>query len=383
MSSASSRKTKVEAGLWRRETASGPRFDVVLWVDGKLTSQTLPSGTSEMEARRAVAKQRAARDSGDRQAVSSRRTFREVAEERLHYAEQSGELKPPTIEKYRDGLAHALPVIGTRKLRDLSRRDLIRVVEQARKEGLAEWTIHSVVTACRSVVRYALERELLSVDPFGRLPRGVAPQQQRKHEAREPLTAAEIDLLLSTCPDTYRRAVELAAFTGLRVSEVCGLTWAAVNLLDGTLSVSGQLRNGAIVSAKSKRSKREIGLVARARQCLEAQFEAQAKKGYASDSDFVFTTGRGTPLNRHNLRNRGVSGPAKKAGLGAVVFHDLRRTAASHFALVGIRDDTAAEMLGHDVVVYRETYVQPLEREKRHAEALAQLEAAGFGGESD
>jgi integrase len=110
------------------------------------------------------------------------------------------------------------------------------------------------------------------------------------------------------------------AFSGLRVSELAGLTWADIDLVDRVVRVDRQLaplRRGEEprrVRPKSQASVREVPLLDRVYEALLAQPREEQAKGLGSASDYVFTSLTGRPLGRDRLSKRGVLGATKRAG---------------------------------------------------------------------
>ncbi len=74
------------------------------------------------------------------------------------------------------------------------------------------------------------------------------------------------------------------------------------------------------------------------------------------DSDFVFTTGIGTPLEPRNLQ-RAFDQIVAIAGLPTVRIHDLRHTAATLLLTQGVHPRLVMELLGHSgIAVTMNTY---------------------------
>ncbi|HLB24064.1 MAG TPA: site-specific integrase, partial [Dehalococcoidia bacterium] len=65
------------------------------------------------------------------------------------------------------------------------------------------------------------------------------------------------------------------------------------------------------------------------------------------DHGFVFTTGRGRPLDGNNVRTRSFARLLGRAGLPPMRFHNLRHTAATLLMAEGVPVKVASEMLGH------------------------------------
>ena len=114
----------------------------------------------------------------------SKMTLRAVAEEWFAGAKatpptvlnRSGEVfKPSAIRGYESDLRRfVLPDFGGEKLSEIRRGDLQRLCDKLTGQGYSGSKVRNVVTALKSVFRWALDRELVSVNPTTglRLPNG-------------------------------------------------------------------------------------------------------------------------------------------------------------------------------------------------------------------
>ncbi len=109
---------------------------------------------------------------------------------------------------------------------------------------------------------------------------------------------------------------------------------------------------------------------------LEQRRELQAlERGMASswiESDLVFTTGRGTPVD-HNNRRRLHRRVLASAGLPRIRVHDLRHTDIALARDAGVDAEVLANRVGQDVRVTMRVYSQVREARKRKA-ALSRAE---------
>ena len=94
--------------------------------------------------------------------------------------------------------------------------------------------------------------------------------------------------------------------------------------------------------------------------------------GYPDD-DWVVVDQVGRPI-RPEWYGREFRNLSASAGLPRIRLHDARHTAASLLAQGRVEVGVAAALLGHDPVVYLQTYVHPYEDAKRAA--VEQLAAA-------
>ena len=143
--------------------------------------------------------------------------------------------------------------------------------------------------------------------------------------------------------DRYEAAWRVS-LCGLRRSEVLGLTWGAIDLDAGMLSVrqSRTPRKGTGIGTKGtvvdKPKRQRLG------QTL-------------APDHFVVVDEVGQPIHPDTYSGW-FQRVTAKAGLPVIRLHDARRTAATLLATeYGVSGDAAASYLGHDPLTYHRTYV--------------------------
>jgi integrase len=362
----SRRRERLDTGLYRRTTAAGEvRFDVAVWRGGRQQVQALPKGTTEAQARKAALRARAAASEGTAPLALARR-FDAVAREYLDHAEArtrivgKGRMSPTTVWTYRTRLRdYVLPTLGPRKLSQLGKGDVLRVLDACHEAGLSDWAAHGVLVAFRAVLRFARERDYLSADPFLGVPRDRLPAQKAAKETkalRPDEAALLLDELRRKAPRDYVLGC-LLVDAGLRSSEACGLTWADVSLTERELHVRGQLAVGhrgeapRIVPPKTHRGYRTVPLLPRLQEALEGLYAGEP------DEAFVLHTRVGTPLTRRNAA-RTIADAAQTVGLDPVTPHVLRRTFGTALSDAGVPVASAAALMGHSVEVNHAAYVK-------------------------
>jgi integrase len=189
-------------------------------------------------------------------------------------------------------------------------------------------------------------------------------------------------------PLSYSSSLLLTgAFTGMRLSEVLGLSWDDVDFAAGVVHVRHQLARGRRgvaphrIAPKTRASIREIPLLPQLAAVLR-----QHKRGFCftRGSDYVFATGNGTAFLHHNVSKRVLRRAATGAGLDRpgrrVRFHDLRHTFASH-PIIDIRLDVVqvSRILGHArTSMTLDTYTHLFEAARDGADVRAELAKSDF-----
>ena len=384
-------------GLWWRRRADGTlTYELKLRQNGVLYSESFPAGTTRRQAETVWKRKSAQRDEGGRP-LSKNVSLANVAADAfldLEAKVQAETRSRRTLDAYRHSwTTYIEPSLGRRKVAKIGSHDVLVLVASLRQwqrrdgqVGLAEWSGSGVITCLRWLLRFARHSGFTSHNPFGTLSPDDLPQQRARDtfDARV-LRPAEIERLIGATTPTYRHAVTVLAYSGLRVSELCGLTWEDVDLIDKLVSVNKQrapLRCGEEperVKLKSRASVREVLLLDRAYEALVAQLEVEQAKGLGSESDFCFTSQTGRPLGRDRLSKRGVAAAARKAGIGAVTAQALRRSVATATAHARVPVVVAAAMTGHSPQVYEACYARPFRDAEERDRVRSSLASIGFG----
>jgi integrase len=317
-------------------------------------------------------------------------TVNEVAREYFEVLDglvSSGDRAKGTLDLYRQRYGtHLDPSLGKRRIQDLRAENIAAVYVRQRKAGLASWTIAGTHTLISGILRFALSRGYLSTNPLDRLARMDRPQQRSRREARR-LNDQEIRSLCAHTTATYRPIVTTLAWTGLRVSEALGLRWQDIDFEAREIRLRHQLSSdGSLKRPKTKAGRRSVPLLRVLEQQLREHRKVQLSRGLAGAEQLVFTAATGNPLDRHNVRNRGIVPAARKAGLNGegmatVTTHDLRRTFISHL-IVRLQIDPVqvAKIAGHaNVSETLNTYAEEFDKAMHRDDLMERIERAGFG----
>lgn len=198
----------------------------------------------------------------------------------------------------------------------------------------------------RNVVRLRTKPRATPIAENGKvLPPRRVPNKARR--SREYLTEAEVEKLMAAAGKIGRHGhrdatlILVAYRHALRVGELVALRWDAVNLDEGTLSVS-RLKNGAPSTHPLR------GPEIRALRRLKRETGA---------SPYVFTTERGGPLTTATVRKM-VARAGEAAGIPAAHPHMLRH--ATGFKLANDGQDTRAiqHYLGHRNISHTVRYTE-------------------------
>src|SRR5438445_10831223 len=237
-SSSGSRRVRVDRGIYQQPNGKPA---VCVRVDGRARFRTVEAATL-VEARRQRELLQSIARLGELP-VSPRLTFAEIAGRWLAEFEAkaaAGQRRDRTLDLYRSQLhRHLLPRLGNRRLALISTDDVVAVARELQADGLSPWTVKRILAALSCVFTFALRRGYVSSHPFDRLERDERPHPLSSDQ--RVLTQIELARLFAACPARYRPLLLTGAFTGMRLSEVLGLSWDDVDFPAGVVRVRHQL----------------------------------------------------------------------------------------------------------------------------------------------
>jgi integrase len=138
--------------------------------------------------------------------------------------------------------------------------------------------------------------------------------------------------------------VSLIAATGLRIGELLGLRWRALDLDVGTLSVRESVFEGKFQPPKTQKAVRTIPLGPHAIAALTAHRQRVSRR---APEDLVFGNRKGDPLRESKLLTNVLQPAAAAAGLGRVTWHQFRHIHSSLLNDLKVPVKIAQEQLGH------------------------------------
>jgi integrase len=261
-------------------------------------------------------------------------------------------LRPTTVAKYRTAVELYLrPGLGRHRLDKLTVAAVQTFLNTRGAGGDSVPKLRMIRETLSSALGRAVREELI--------PRNVAqlttlPTEQRPR--RTAWTAAQARAFLTAADgDPAHPVFTVALVYGMRRGEIAALRWADIDFTAGRLRVRHSLVrvNHQLVlgPVKTKAGVRSLPLVPLARAALLAQGHRQNAQRAAAgpgweDTGYVFTTRTGRPVEPRNV-SRSFDRIVTGAGLPPIVFHDLRRTAATLLKDLGVPPRDAQVILGH------------------------------------
>jgi integrase len=269
--------------------------------------------------------------SGDERQEEMELTLKEAHE--LYEKTMKPTLKPSTVIGYEKNLkAHILPRFGSWRLSAIDRAALISFDQELARDGLSPATRNNIVMPLRTIVRNAIDLGKHQGKPdFPKL-------SKVQSKVFEPPSAVDVEAVLAVTDGHARVAFGLAAYAGLRASEVIGLRWANVNLETGLLFVREARTHGLVVTPKSGHQ-RAIPIAPLLQAILE---EAKERSTCA----YVAPSGKGAAWTYDGLRH-GFERAVERAKLSHSRLHGLRHFFITECFAGGAGGPTVQRLAGH------------------------------------
>lgn len=225
-----------------------------------------------------------------------------------------------SIREDKDKIAYFLPKLGDRQLSTLTRDD----IETALPQDVTGSTRNRYRALMRAMLR-AAERDWEWIDRAPILRAEAEPKKRVSFLSRD-----QAEALVASLPEKYRMPVRFALLTGLRRSNVFGLTWEKVDLERGVVVVEAD---------EAKAGQRiVVPLNTAARELLASIPEPRTGRVWGDTTRVWCNTWKAA---------------CKKAGVPGFRFHDLRHTWASWHAMAGTPLSVLQELGGwhsHEMV---------------------------------
>lgn len=268
--------------------------------------------------------------------------------------------KPSTLRKYEMVLRlYVLPHIGLYDVRDLTRADVQRMVNEIAAASSAE-SARKALVALRVILRDPLERrEDMTVNPCV----GVRVPSDGEHREVRIITHSERHALIAAATEDdhlLKRSLGgpllvLLFGSGLRLGEALALPWGRDGLdLDGSVvhvrRSLDRMRDttGEFPFVRPKTSAGFRSVPTLSDEDLEILHRHREESGDPPDGELVFSEKDGTPLNANgrprHLWNRAIA--AAEVADPRPRIHDIRHAWAVDMLRAGLRPEVVAKLGG-------------------------------------
>lgn len=226
-----------------------------------------------------------------------------------------------------------LPLWGKRKAKDITRRDVIKLLDGIVDRG-SPIQANRTLTIIRKMFNFAVGRDILDASPCVQIPR-PSPENTRDRVLNEnELKAFWNNLPKAKMGEGTRLALKFQLLTATRKGEIVRAEWSEIDLHKKLLTIP----------AKKSKNKR-ANTVPLSPQAIDI---LKRIKKLSDNSPWLFPSPRGKeiPVTTRSV-SRAVKNNLDAFEIDPWVPHDLRRTAASHMTAMGIPRLHVSKVLNH------------------------------------
>lgn len=350
-----------------------------------------PDGWSKRTAEREAAKQAATFELACQNGEVLNRA--QAKEKAAQEAAEAAKLK--TVRQYADGVfmptkeatfsenarssyrmfldRHILPVLGEYLLTEVTPAMISKLLVDFQKAGYAHATAVKLYNILNGVFEMAFLDDSIPMNPMLKVKRPASRKgEQVQDEGEKALTAQELAHVLSCAaqePLKWRAYINLAADTGARRGELCGLWWSDIDWSAGTVTIRRNLQYTAqagVFETSPKNGKaRSVDI---GPETLSMLKQLQREQAATCISKYVFTQDGETVPMHPQSPTRYFKKFGKKYGIPNFHPHLLRHSSASVAITNGADVVSVSERLGHsDTAVTLRMYAHANEESIRRA----------------
>ncbi len=294
-------------------------------------------------------------------------------------------IKESSFVKYQNLLnTYIVPELGKVTI-DLITADRLEIFLESllesggkKSQGLSRKTVSDVLTVLRSILKFSQKRGFVPVCSGKEI---VIKQEQEKIRVLSKTDEKVLLKYLYTNLNNKNLGVILCLFTGIRIGEVCALTWEDISFEDKILCINKTMqriqnktfsekqpsKTKIIISKpKSTCSNRIIPLT---REMLELINNKKIIK------DGYFLTGEKEKFVEPRTMENHLKRILKECNIEYVNFHVLRHTFATRCIEAGCDIKCLSELLGHaNISITMNRYVHPsVELKRKNMQCLSDL----------
>ena len=283
-------------------------------------------------------------------------------------------VKPNTLANYKfvKNLMKKEPFNG-KKISQVKTSDAKLFLIKLQQDGRRYSTIKTVRGVLRPAFQMAVDDDVLRKNPFGF---ELATVVVNDSVTREAITRKQMRQFLKFVHDDnvyckYYEVVYILFYTGMRISEFCGLTLKDLDMKNRIINIDHQLQRTSdmrlvIESTKTNAGTRKLPMSEDVFRCFQAIIEDREAPRYERVVDgytgFLFTDKEGLPLVAMHWEHR-FNHMVKRYNdiyrvqMPNITPHVCRHTYCSNMAKSGMNPKTLQYLMGHsDIGVTLNTY---------------------------
>lgn len=295
-------------------------------------------------------------------------TFKEVFD--LWFETYSKTVKEVTsLGTYAHITKHVIPTLGHIKI---SKITPAMAQKEVNRLSTKRKTYKYVVQYVKTIFKFAMSLEMIDRNPFENVIYPKSTVEVKEKEVKF-YTTDQIKLVMDTLENDVKQSADknigkqykalltlslyrTLAFSGIRVSEACALTWSDIDFLNNTITINKTLskvkKGFAVSSPKTKSSNRTLAMDHKTMRILKQWQLKQKELLFANGINKVnniFTQWNGNTLTSRTILFK-TKLIAKKCNLPFIGTHAYRHSHASMLFESNVSMKEAQVRLGHSTI---------------------------------
>lgn len=224
------------------------------------------------------------------------------------------------------------PYMNNVRLAEVGPEHVHSLVRAALECGYSTQTVKHIRNAVSAIFSHAIKQHRY----LGRNPACLVITPNVVRKKAHALSLAQTIQVFNAMRYPEREMALLAILTSMNISEICGLQWKHVNLMDRTVQRGSDLIPPRTIAVKQQFYRGEFCAVPEGRRknlpISQLVFSVLMKLGQLrgiGGEDFVIATKSGRPVNQINIASRRLKHIGERLGLPQLSWQVLRRTGAN------------------------------------------------------
>lgn len=240
--------------------------------------------------------------------------------------------------------------------------------------GLSTKTVTDVLCLIKSIIRYAISEGICSSCDISTIKIKPSPKEMRVLTLGEQQQLC--DYLLNN-PDIQNVGILLCLFTGIRIGEVCALSWDDISFKENTIFIHQTMQR---IQTTNDEAKTKIIITTPKSQCSIRTIPipesiASILKNVGVEKKGYFLSGSVSKYIEPRTMQNHFKTVLQKADIKKANFHSLRHTFATRCVELGFDIKSLSVILGHSSVnITMNRYVHPsMELKRKNMQRLSDL----------
>jgi integrase len=292
---------------------------------------------------------------------------------KVYFPGKLGVLRPSTLAGYKDFYKrHLKPLFEDRRMCDIKLPIAQQMLDSVARENpqVSAGLLKHLKWLGVAIFDYAAQQGAFnpeSKNPFSDV---AIPRTQHIPKPSRYATLDDVVAMINVLDEPAATVLALAAFSGLRKSEIQGLRWEDLKGDELHVQRSAWRPTHVIEETKTRASKAPVPVIPVLAKYLNAHRHG------SSDDVFIFTGAKiGRPLDLHNLANRVIRPALKKKNIPWCGWHGFRRGLATSLYKMGVDGKTRQSILRHaNIQITENIYTKPVSEVSKTA--MAKVERA-------